>query len=170
LKILGARQLVDIGELPSRLIDIEWPKEEGAVKKRTFELVGRSRINGKPMNMSRIDEVVTIGSAEIWEIRDLRSEMYHNFHVHGIHFAVLELNGKQSPDHLRGWKDTVFLPSESSASIIARFDVHAGANTPLMYHCHTLMHEDQGMMGQFIVVAPGADSEGHSETHLEHVH
>jgi len=170
LKIRGARQLVDLGELPSRLIDIEWPKEEEAVKKRTFELVGRSRVSGKPMNMSRIDEVMAIGSTEIWEIRNPRSEMYHSFHVHGIHFSVLELNGKQPPDHLRGWKDTIFLPPESSASIIARFGVHADANTPFMYHCHILMHEDQGMMGQFIVVDPEADSEDHSETHPEHVH
>ena len=26
---------------------------------------------------------------------------------------------------------------------------------PYMYHCHLLMHEDNGMMGQFVVVAPG---------------
>lgn len=24
-----------------------------------------------------------------------------------------------------------------------------------MYHCHVLSHEDQGMMGQFVVVEPG---------------
>ena len=24
-----------------------------------------------------------------------------------------------------------------------------------MYHCHLLHHEDQGMMGQFLVLAPG---------------
>ena len=24
-----------------------------------------------------------------------------------------------------------------------------------MYHCHLLVHEDQGMMGQFVVVEPG---------------
>ena len=26
---------------------------------------------------------------------------------------------------------------------------------PYMYHCHMLNHEDQGMMGQFVVVEPG---------------
>jgi hypothetical protein len=24
-----------------------------------------------------------------------------------------------------------------------------------MYHCHLLLHEDKGMMGQFLVLAPG---------------
>ena len=28
-------------------------------------------------------------------------------------------------------------------------------DTPYMYHCHLLFHEDRGMMGQFVVVAPG---------------
>ncbi|MGP3973004.1 multicopper oxidase domain-containing protein [Streptomyces sp. 8N114] len=26
---------------------------------------------------------------------------------------------------------------------------------PYMYHCHILYHEDQGLMGQFVVVEPG---------------
>ncbi len=26
-----------------------------------------------------------------------------------------------------------------------------------MYHCHVLRHEDDGMMGQFLVVAPGRE-------------
>lgn len=26
-----------------------------------------------------------------------------------------------------------------------------------MYHCHLAMHEDQGMMGQFLVLAPGEE-------------
>ena len=26
---------------------------------------------------------------------------------------------------------------------------------PFMYHCHLLYHEDSGLMGQFVVVAPG---------------
>ncbi|MDV5149496.1 multicopper oxidase domain-containing protein [Streptomyces sp. SBC-4] len=26
-----------------------------------------------------------------------------------------------------------------------------------MYHCHILKHEDKGMMGQFVLVPPGAE-------------
>jgi hypothetical protein len=29
-----------------------------------------------------------------------------------------------------------------------------------MYHCHMLLHEDEGMMGQFVVIEPG-DPEPH---------
>jgi len=33
-----------------------------------------------------------------------------------------------------------------------------------MYHCHLLAHEDQGMMGQFVVVEEGQEPEigGHA--------
>jgi hypothetical protein len=30
------------------------------------------------------------------------------------------------------------------------------AEHPYMFHCHLLRHEDQGMMGQFVVVDPAA--------------
>ena len=36
-----------------------------------------------------------------------------------------------------------------------RFEDYADPDTPYMYHCHLLWHEDQGMMGQFVVVEPG---------------
>ena len=32
---------------------------------------------------------------------------------------------------------------------------YADPATPYMYHCHVLYHEDQGMMGQFVIVNPG---------------
>ncbi|MCB1134462.1 MAG: multicopper oxidase domain-containing protein, partial [Verrucomicrobiae bacterium] len=37
------------------------------------------------------------------------------------------------------------------AEILARFDQPASAETPFMFHCHILEHEDAGMMGQFTV-------------------
>ena len=36
-----------------------------------------------------------------------------------------------------------------------RFTDYADPATPYMYHCHLLRHEDDGMMGQFVVVEPG---------------
>jgi hypothetical protein len=33
------------------------------------------------------------------------------------------------------------------------FPEFADPETPYMYHCHILQHEDQGMMGQFVVVS-----------------
>ena len=39
--------------------------------------------------------------------------------------------------------------------LVLRFEDYADPDTPYMYHCHLLWHEDQGMMGQFAVVEPG---------------
>ena len=36
-----------------------------------------------------------------------------------------------------------------------RFTDYTDRNLPYMYHCHMLLHEDHGMMGQFVVVKPG---------------
>ena len=38
-----------------------------------------------------------------------------------------------------------------------RFEDYADPDSPYMYHCHLLRHEDQGMMAQFVVVEPGED-------------
>lgn len=32
-----------------------------------------------------------------------------------------------------------------------RFVGYVDAGLPYMYHCHMLWHEDQGMMGQFVI-------------------
>jgi hypothetical protein len=46
-----------------------------------------------------------------------------------------------------------------SARIITRFDDFADPDMPYMYHCHLLMHEDEGMMGQFLVIDPNIITE-----------
>jgi FtsP/CotA-like multicopper oxidase with cupredoxin domain len=56
---------------------------------------------------------------------------------------------------LRGWKDTVYLRLREPVEIVMRFADYADLDTPYLYHCHVLFHEDQGMMGQFVVVEPG---------------
>ena len=36
--------------------------------------------------------------------------------------------------------------------LLMRFEDYADPENPYMFHCHILQHEDQGMMGQFVVV------------------
>ena len=56
---------------------------------------------------------------------------------------------------LAGWKDTVALPPGQSVRFLTRFSDYADPSTPYMFHCHLLRHEDEGLMGQFVVVQPG---------------
>jgi FtsP/CotA-like multicopper oxidase with cupredoxin domain len=97
--------------------------------------------------MSRIDFAVAQGTVERWHIRS--TMVAHPFHVHGVRFRVLTENGAPPRPENTGWKDTLLVPGE--AEIIARFDQPAREETPYMFHCHILEHEDAGMMGQFTV-------------------
>ena len=98
-------------------------------------------INGKMMDMSRVDIATRLGATEIWKVENLVG-MDHPFHLHGFQFQVLDRNGV--PERVRRWKDTVNVPKHETVRFIVRFDDYAGK---WMYHCHILDHEDHGMMG-----------------------
>lgn len=112
---------------------------------------GSMGINGRPMNMNRIDERVPLGSIEIWEIRNT-TPLAHPFHIHNVQFRILDRNGRAPLPHERGLKDTVLVDPGSAVRFITEFADYADATHPYMYHCHILEHEDAGMMGQFVVV------------------
>jgi blue copper oxidase len=127
------------------------PTEADAARTRVVELNGSSRINGRRMDMARADFEVVVDTTEVWEVRN-RSGNIHNLHLHDVQFRVLEYQGRPPPPHLVGLKDTVFLPPGASARLVAEFSDYADASSPYMFHCHLLAHEDNGMMGQFVVV------------------
>ena len=134
----------------------EIPDPATSIKTRKFELeVGMMHsgfsINGKKMDPARIDFQVKSNSTEIWEIRN-DSNMLHPFHVHNVQFHILDRNGKKPPQIESGLKDTVLLQGDEVVRIIMTFPEYSDEKTPYMYHCHNLEHEDQGMMGQFVVV------------------
>jgi FtsP/CotA-like multicopper oxidase with cupredoxin domain len=76
-----------------------------------------------------------------------------------VQFQILSIDGVEPPDHLAGRKDTVYLSPRKTYQLIMSFEDYADQDVPLMYHCHLLLHEDEGMMGQFTVTRP-ADSPG----------
>jgi FtsP/CotA-like multicopper oxidase with cupredoxin domain len=151
-------------DLPARLLKLDRLEPASAAKTRRFSLdvtmgpmvmMGLSKpvaINGKVMDMNRIDEVVKLGDTEIWEISN-PSPMPHPFHIHDIQFQILDRNGRRPPANERGLKDTVIVNSGETVRVIAKFDDYADPDRPFMYHCHILEHEDAGMMGQFTVVS-----------------
>ncbi|MGY1580934.1 multicopper oxidase family protein [Streptomyces sp. MN13] len=172
LQLRAADRLRPSPEVPGELARLELPKESDAVRGRHFDLK-RSGINGREMAMNRVDETVVRGTTETWTVRNANG-MPHNFHVHDVQFRVLEVNGEAPPPELRGPKDTVFLPHGTTMKLALRFDGPADPDTPYMYHCHLLYHEDEGMMGQFVVVEKGGragDVAGGAEgSHTAHDH
>ncbi|HJG80972.1 MAG TPA: multicopper oxidase domain-containing protein [Brevibacterium senegalense] len=124
-----------------------------AVVTRSFEL-RMPFLNGREMDMERIDAIVRLNDAELWEVTT-PDVFPHNFHVHDVQFRVLDVDGQDPPPWLRGWKDTVPLHPGRPVRLVMRFEDYTSTSVPYMMHCHLLQHEDSGMMGQFLVTEDG---------------
>jgi FtsP/CotA-like multicopper oxidase with cupredoxin domain len=90
--------------------------------------------------------VTTQGSTEDWTIEN-RALENHEFHIHQIHFLVLERDGKPVNGQYR---DMINLPfwkgSGPYPSVKVRMDFRGPDIGDFVYHCHILGHEDGGMM------------------------
>lgn len=124
---------------------------------REFELQW-FMINRNRMDMNRIDFQATVDTDEIWTVRNV-DNWPHNFHVHDTQFRVIDIDGVPPPPQLAGAKDTVYTPPGQRIRLAVRFSDYTDPTFPYMYHCHLALHEDQGMMGQFLVLGPGQQAE-----------
>lgn len=158
----AADQLQASPPLPGHLgDDAAGPVASEATATRTFEVQDR-QINGRSMDMDRIDASPELGSTEIWEVTNTHG-VPHNWHVHDVQFQVLDIDGAAPPPELRGRKDTVYLGPNRTYRLIMRFEDYADSDSPYMFHCHLLLHEDQGLMGQFAVKGPEPGGAGQDE-------
>ncbi|HZU14422.1 MAG TPA: multicopper oxidase domain-containing protein [Chloroflexota bacterium] len=150
--------------IPASLVQRERPDPARAVRRRQLRLTmgmggmmggtdrrmgrgmmgGMFGIDGRPFNMDRVDQTVRLGDTEIWEVTG--DMMTHPFHIHGVHFEVLSRAGSRPAMDDQGPRDTVLV--REPVEILVRFTEPA-ERTPFMFHCHTLEHEDAGMMGQY---------------------
>ena len=152
LQLRAAPTLRSSPPAPAALADLDRLREADATVVREFALASRL-INGARMDMDRIDEIVTAGATEIWQVHSI-DRLPHNFHIHDVQFQVLSIDGAPPPPELGGRKDTIYLEPGRTYRLIMRFGEYADPRTPYMYHCHLLRHEDEGLMGQFVVVSP----------------
>lgn len=99
------------------------------------------------------------GDVEDWVIEN-RTQEAHAFHIHQIHFLVLDWFGL--PVHESFLRDTVNVPfwdgkSAQYPSVRLRMDFRDPQIVgTFVYHCHILEHEDGGMMGTIRIEAPQA--------------
>ena len=166
LQIRAAQDLAEAGQLPDSLGGQPVPDIGVVETERSFSLDGHRTINGEEMDMSRIDEVIPAGALEIWNVES--SGQPHTFHIHGATFHVLDVDGEEPEAHLRGPKDTVFVGNGHPVRLAVQFLDHINPELPYMYHCHILRHEDNGMMGQFVVVEPGTEDDIDRTIDMDH--
>ncbi|MEJ8835347.1 multicopper oxidase family protein [Ramlibacter sp. AN1133] len=156
--------------VPARLASWQSPTREAAAQRRRLTMtLGNGAMDGmpgmqgmhgmpmphgfdgRPFDMARIDQRVKLGAVEIWEVSSLPGMMMdqpHPFHMHGVHFEVLQRDGRAPGPLDIGRRDTVLV--DAPVELLVRFTQPA-PTVPFMYHCHILEHEDAGMMGQFTV-------------------
>jgi FtsP/CotA-like multicopper oxidase with cupredoxin domain len=99
--------------------------------------------------------VVHSGTVEDWVVENTALED-HIFHIHQIHFQVLEVNGQAVNDP--AIRDTVDLPFWSGSGAYPSVKLRMDFRDPnivgtFVYHCHILQHEDAGMMGAIQVLS-----------------
>ncbi len=146
--------------LPSSLTSNSYYTSANATVTRTINITnGNPGPNPIPFNFDNtsfaigtINKTINLNDIEKWTI--INNNVFgHTFHIHDVEFKIVDRNGSPTGvgSHESGWKDVIYVPRNESVSFVAKFDDYADAIHPFMYHCHFSNHEDEGMMGQFIV-------------------
>ena len=114
-------------------------------------------MHGAPSSVVEVEA----NSVEEWTILNFTHEL-HNFHIHQLHFRVLESEDKFVEGRML---DTINVPialpdanwsaetavTPGKVRLLMRF--HQNIAGEFVFHCHILSHEDKGMMGLIRVVA-----------------
>jgi FtsP/CotA-like multicopper oxidase with cupredoxin domain len=99
--------------------------------------------------------VTTQGSVEQWTIEN-RTEEDHVFHIHQIHFKLMDRDGAVLPPAQQQYLDTVVIPYWKGRgpypSVTVLMDFRGKITGDFVYHCHILEHEDGGMMATIRVL------------------
>jgi len=154
----AAKQLLParLAELPPAAVPRDSDLREFAITLNGM----RWGINGRTFEMNGVApfERVRFGTTEVWEFNNRTPMMAipHPMHVHSAQFRVIERSG--TPPGLQGLregfldgglKDTVLVLPGERVRVLASFNAFRGL---FVYHCHNLVHEDMGMMRNFLVV------------------
>jgi FtsP/CotA-like multicopper oxidase with cupredoxin domain len=104
--------------------------------------------NEKPMITTHV------GAVEDWTIENRALET-HAFHIHQLHFMMLEVNGQ--PVANQDLRDTIEIPYWSGKGPYPSVKVRMDFRDPtvagtFVFHCHILLHEDLGMMHKIQVL------------------
>lgn len=115
-------------------------------------------VDGQKQKVFEADEapaiITHVGAVEDWTIENHALET-HDFHIHQIHFTLLEVNGK--PVANQDMRDTYEIPFWSGKGPYPSIKVRMDFRDPttagtFVFHCHILLHEDEGMMHKIQVL------------------
>lgn len=110
---------------------------------------GHWTINGLRFDTNLVDFQPALGTTEKWVFVNT-SGAAHQVHVHDVDQTCLSRNGGPCPPY-EAMKETWSLNTFETVEVKLKFSDHTGR---YVFHCHVLEHGNDGMMGQFEVVAP----------------
>lgn len=149
-----------ITSVPSTLVNnTYWTANDATVARNIAITDGQPGPGGKPFSFDNavfefntINKTVNINNIEKWTVTN-NNVFGHAFHIHDVEFKIVARNGSAANVGAfeSGWKDVMYVPVNESVTFVAKFDDYADLTHPFMYHCHFGLHEDAGMMGQFVV-------------------
>lgn len=115
-------------------------------------------VDGQPQRVFNPNEkpaiTTNVGAVEDWTIENHALEA-HDFHIHQVHFMLLEVNGQ--PVANQDLRDTVEIPYWTGKGPYPSIKVRMDFRDPtiagtFVFHCHILLHEDLGMMHKIQVL------------------
>jgi len=145
--------------IPTTLTTNTYLTAADATVNRTVSITGGQNGGAIPFtfdntifNIATINKNLTVNTTEKWTIANTPNAIFgHSFHIHDVQFKILSRSSGAVGAYESGWKDTFFISKNESVAFAARFADYSDAVHPFMYHCHFSQHEDEGMMGQFVV-------------------
>jgi FtsP/CotA-like multicopper oxidase with cupredoxin domain len=140
--------------------NLQDPRNPNSAPKFYLTVDGQTPATFDPMS-GEPNIVVKQGDVEDWIIENRSTEL-HAFHIHQVHFQVVDWLGLSVNEPFL--RDTVNVPFLTAGmkgypSVRLRMDFRdPNAIGTFVYHCHLLDHEDGGMMGLIRVEPRDAES------------
>jgi bilirubin oxidase len=170
---VGATTANPITIMPTSLINNTYLTAADASVNRTVAITGGTppgglfTLDNKSFDFNTINHTVIENTTEKWTVTN-NNVFGHCFHIHDVQFKIISRSTGAVGDYESGWKDNFFINRNESVSFVARFQDYADATHPFMYHCHFSNHEDEGMMGQFVVKSSASGLNQISQKNVEY--
>lgn len=158
----------------------EYPRPGSADQTDFYIAERRPGASFRPFTMDAPPNIeVRAGATEEWELENWTNEL-HAFHIHQLHFRVIEIDGKRVADP--PLLDVITVPAATVAGpdrpqnglsdvtkanpaqvvpgrVRIKLTFPATLAGDILFHCHLVDHEDNGMMGVVRVMPASAARE-----------
>jgi len=153
---VAATSAKPISAVPTTLVNNTYLTAADATVSRSLTITGGQPagnpfvFDNKKFEFNTINKTLDVNTTEKWTVTNTNI-FSHAFHIHDVEFKIISRSTGAVGQYESGWKDVFYIAINETVTFVARFADYADPIHPFMYHCHFGNHEDEGMMGQFVV-------------------